>query len=470
MNRHSNWNKAAVRQSTLGRTVGSAAREQAPPPLLSRNQLLFHERRARQQSGENLSLPAVLLLLAATGYNGALAFLNAHGLPVGRAVVVITEILVLSAVAIVIMTSGRKRVPGAPALFFAFFLVNALIVSVFSGAIYVEMARNTAIIALFSILGGQISGATLTRCFVYASIAVGAVLLLEIISTPTYAAQFMPAEYFADTRGNALPEYDDSGLFGNALGYEDRFSILNIIDHRAASLFLEQVSLANFAIVTSIFLCCRWRQVGTGVKLFLIPLIALIVITTASRSATGLVLAAPLAYWLAPKLSRFVPLLVMPAALLISFIISLTSQPTSADVLEGRVSLTIRNLGRLDIASLAGTNALNSSNFADSGYVYVIVASSIIGLLVLWLYGSLFAAGVSAETKRCNLMLGLYFFGNLTVSGTSNFSIKTAALLWLLAGFMREWDRSKEATTEPALRPAPAPRAAPVARQRALRT
>jgi hypothetical protein len=58
-------------------------------------------------------------------------------------------------------------------------------------------------------------------------------------------------------------------------------------------------------------------------------------------------------------------------------------------------------------------------------------------------------------------MVGLYLFMNLTVSGTSVFSIKTAALLWLLVGFLRrEADEDSESavpgTRSADLRPQPA--------------
>jgi hypothetical protein len=44
-------------------------------------------------------------------------------------------------------------------------------------------------------------------------------------------------------------------------------------------------------------------------------------------------------------------------------------------------------------------------------------------------------------------MTGLYLFINLTVSGTSIFSIKTAALLWFLIGFLRQQEEEEVAGT-----------------------
>ena len=151
----------------------------------------------------------------------------------------------------------------------------------------------------------------------------------------------------------------------------------------------------------------------------------------------GLVLLAPVVYWLAPKLNRFIPLALMPIVLITALLITVIGPPHQGDTLEGRVGLTIANLGALDLRSLLGMEALDSARFADSGYVYVIKASSILGLLALWLLAGLIAAGQSPGSKRFSVLLNLYLFSNLMVSGTSVFSIKTAALLWFLAGFMR---------------------------------
>lgn len=435
-------------------TSAKRGKSQGPgqPRLLSPNQIRYAERIARQRSGEALSVPAVLLVLAGVAYNGVLAFVNAHGFYVGRSLVVLSEILILSGCAALVLGSGTRRIDGAPALLLGFFIVNAFAISLLNGAIYVEMARNAAIIALFMLVGSHITHATLTRCFVAASAVVAAVLAIEIVSVETYASMFKPAAYFEQTRDLPPAEFDELGLFGNALGFEDRFSIIKLIEHRASAIFLEQVSLGNFAIVLAIFLACNWRQTRMAHKLLLVPLIAMIVITTASRTGLGLVLAAPLAYWIAPKLNRYVTLLIAPAVLATAAIIA-ALRPADGDTLEGRLAYTLRKLGELDLNSLAGLNALQSASYADSGYVYVIVASSIVGLIVLWLSVSLIAAGKGADIKRCSLMTSLYVFSNLTVSGTSVFSIKTAALLWLLVGYMRAREHSEVSATDEATAP-----------------
>ena len=434
------------------RFEGRAPNRELPPAsrILTRNQLTYYGRLAQTRAGQSWALPIILLVVAGVCYNCVLAFANARGVPVNRPLVVLTEITILGGVAVTLLGGRAQRIDPAPALFLAFFLVNGLAVSLLSGAIFVEMTRNAAIIALFVMLGARTSPSALTKCFVITAAIAFAVLLVEIVAVGTYAELFNPASYLANTRGIPPSQFDDIGLFGNALGWDERFSILKIIDHRASSIFLEQVSLANFAVVATIFLCCRWQSLQLPLKLSMMAVIALMVITTASRLAFAMTLVAPAVYWLAPKLHRFASAAVMPTVLLTAIIVTQLQPPTKEDNLVGRLGYTIRNLGDLDLVSIAGFNAPQASNFADGGYVYVIVASSIIGLIILWLFVGLIAAGRSDNLKRCSLFLNLYVFSNLSVSGTSTFSIKTAALIWLLVGFMRE---SEKPNATPAVEP-----------------
>jgi hypothetical protein len=433
------------------------------PPQLSRDQLRFHKRAAGVLNGNQFNWPIILITLAGISYNAALAFLNAHGSSVSLSLVITTEVLILVAAALIILAAGMQPRDGPPALLFTCFLVIALLISVFGDTWFIGMARNVAIIALFTMLGARLGSTGLQRCFFLASLIVGAVLLLEIISVDQYASVFQPGPYFDQTRGIGTAEYDESGLFAPALGFEGRFSIFTITGHRTASLFLEQVSLGNFAAVMSIFLVSKWQDIARWQRIFSIALITLILLTTNSRAGLAISLAAPVVYHVAPKLHRYTSLLVMPVVLLVAWAIA-NAIPSTGDDLPGRMGVTIENLSTLDLQSLAGLQALSADEFADSGYTYVIYASSILGLLGLWLFICTAVAGPGKERLRCSLLTSLYVFGNLSVSGTSIFSIKTAALLWLLVGHMWRDDPVKSAANS-----VPAdtsPRTRPLANQR----
>lgn len=413
---------------------------------------LANERSGTPRSNEAASLRlgsiAMWLVLGGIGYNALLAFLGARGLPVSRTLVAATEMLLLGGAALTLLRGGLawREVPAMGLI--AFFVINAIAISLINGAPFLDMARNAAVIGIFLMLGMRVDERTIQRTFVIAAIAVALILLLESLAVTSYAAVFEPGRYFEETRGISRFELDEIGLFANALGFDDRFAILSLIAHRTSSLFLEQVSLANFATVLTVFLVAMWPRLTTPIRVFFLLLVAGILVTNNSRTALAIALAAPLAYVLAPKLPRLILFSLMPVILILALVVSQTAPPSTEDDLVGRLSLTIRTLYELDLPALAGTRALEANEFIDSGYTFVIYASSAIGLTVLWLFYSLVPSGRSAALKRAGLMTGLYLFINLTVSGTSIFSIKTAALLWFLIGFLRHEEEKTSVTQE----------------------
>lgn len=452
-----------VAQPGLGMRVAAAwsrERAAAPPrkasvPLLDRDLDRYHTRLSPAGANAQWSWAIIGLAVVAVAYNGLLAILNAHGFTVGRNYVILAELLLLAGGGVVILSTGPRPGDGAPAALLGFFLLDALVVSLLSSDFFVDFARNAAIVSVFMMLGARIDSKHLNRCFTIAAILVLAVLLLEMLSVENYAKLFAPADYFANTRGIAKQNFDQMGLFANALGFDSRFAILTLMDHRACSIFLEQVSLANFGIVLTMVLACNWRQLSLANATFFAGLILLIVVTTASRLALGLILLTPVAVLLSSRLNRNLTLLVMPLTVVIAIIVAANSSGVYSDDLPGRLTKTVQALGALDADAIGGLRALSAAGFADSGYAYVIYASTIFGLLALWLFVSLILAEQSKpKLLRCSVLLNLYIFCSLTVSGNSVFSMKTAALLWLLVGNVRSAVETDEAAAaERPLRP-----------------
>jgi hypothetical protein len=392
----------------------------------------------------SLGAAAVTLVLAAVLYNTVLAFLKARGMPVTLPMVIMTEFMILAATGFTLLRSGFHRTDAPALLLFVFFLFNGVLISLVNGVVTIEMARNAAVMALFLMIGFRATESAVKRTFAITAALMFAVLLLESVSVLTYARMFEPGLYFEQTRGITRNEYDEIGLFANALGFEDRFAILNIVAHRTSSLYLEQVSLANFAIILTVFMVSLWRRIPVRLRVGYVLLIAFILVTNNSRTALAITLAAPLVYYVAPKLPRLVPLMILPGILLAAFVVTLVTPPSGDDTFVGRVWLTVTTLRELDLAAVLGARATEAATFADSGYTFVIYGASIFGLLALWFFLGLIVAGHGADQKRAGMMMALYLLANLLVSGTSVFSIKTAALLWLLIGFLRREEVEKE--------------------------
>jgi putative polymerase len=376
----------------------------------------------------------VAVTLGGVLYNALLAFLGAHGVPVNKSVVIVTEFLVLAFGASAVLLTGRREHDAAAIALAAFFIADALIISMAAESLFPPMARAAAIIALFLMLGTRASERSIRLSFGIATAAVGAGLLLEILSPSTYIQLLQPGAYYEVTRG-AEPLETLPGLFRNASGFEGRFAIFQILDHRAGSLFLEPVSLGNFAVVLLGYLMCLWKRLGRPEKVGYIALIGLILLATNSRILLGFILLTPLIYFGAPTIGRYPRLLVLPGIMLVAALIFALAPQARSDDLAGRIAETMRSLLAIDALGYLGLQPKVAATFTDSGYTYVTYASSILGVVVLWLFISLVLPANSSLQKRLGVFVALYTFSSLLISGNSVFSIKVAALVWLLMGF-----------------------------------
>ncbi len=121
---------------------------------LTRDLIRYHERSGKTVLNQ-WAWAIVPLLIGAVCYNGLLALLNAHVMSVGRNDVVLAEMLLLSAAAFVVAISGPRLGDGAPVAFFAFFLIDMLVVSMLNNDVLADMGRDAAIIAVFVMVGAR---------------------------------------------------------------------------------------------------------------------------------------------------------------------------------------------------------------------------------------------------------------------------------------------------------------------------
>lgn len=400
-------------------------RWRAPDPLMAQ-----HARTATFDP----RLAIVALAVIGTLANTLLALLNAHGLSLGRSAVVASEALILAGAGLVLLRTGFTRDDMPPIVLLYVFATLTVLVSLLSGFPFPDPLRNAAIIALFTMLGLRSDVATVRRIFWILSLVVLAGLLLEIVSTSAYVWMFKPAAYYESTRGVETAVWDETGLFRNAVGFESRFSF-GLIDHRSASVFLEQVSLANFAAVLSVFLLALWPRLNLRERILHTGLIVLILLTNSTRTSTALALVSVGGYFIYPHLPRRLTLALAPAAIVVALIVYLAFNRISDDLI-GRVGITGQVLSTIDVGTLLGARAGRSNNLLDSGYGYIIASGSIIGAMALWICYSLVLPGRTVAQRRCAWGLAVYAFSNLMIGGTAIFSLKVSAILWLLVGCM----------------------------------
>lgn len=416
------------------------------PPIIRFTDRNFQTAQAAPQDRKDSRtfqfIVGALAVLAVT-YNALVAMIGAVGLPISPTTVMITESLILIGVLLCVLRVPFGR-DDLPSLLLAYaFLGITIYLSFMNEVFFPDTMRNIAIIALFTMLGLRAKFATVNTACLVIVILVALVLALEIVSTPDYVRVFQPAQYFWKTRGLDIPSWDKSGLFSNALGFAERFSF-GLVAHRTSSLFLEQVSMANFAAFLTVFLMSMWTRFPVWQRAFYTITIVAILVTNNTRTSLILAILAPVGYFLYPRMPRYLNIAIAPLLLTVAWFVENPNRPY-ADDFAGRLSLTIRTLQKLDLPAVIGEKIGHAMEFADSGYTYFIYAGTLPGLMLLWLFIALYLPQRTAAQKRFAYGACLFIACSLVVGGTSIFTIKVSSMLWFAAGFLRTQTREDEA-------------------------
>ncbi|PZM12344.1 hypothetical protein [Rhizobium tubonense] len=394
---------------------------------------------------QRIDYPILAITLFSVLYNCILAYINHNIMHLSVSHVVLCEAIIMVSSVAYILKKGIYEEDLPIFLYLLFTLVMTLYVTVLNRITFIDQFRNVLVLFCFAGIGAWASARTVRLAFFIACFLVLLFLICEIVDITLYVNLFHPGEYFENTRGIKQASFNNTGLFANALGFQGRFSF-GLIDHRSSSIFLEQVSLANFCGVVVIYLLSFWPRLSLSEKTLCIATIVLILLTNNTRTMLIFSVISIGGYFIFPKIPKLFDLLLMPLLILIGFFVHFMKPNEVGDNFTGRIGLTITKMLDLDVDAVLGLSITRISEFADSGYVYLIYGTTIFGLIVFWLFICLYPAGATAAQRRCCHSLSLFIFLNMMIGGTAIFSMKIAGLLWLLVGFMRfsENPRSSE--------------------------
>lgn len=393
-----------------------------------------HAELPRQWGGPGL--PGWLVIFA-IAYNALLAFINAHVMSLSSAHVAMTEALVLAAV-LLFLLPRLKQIPDIRPhiLFLLGMCLLSFWVMLSNEATFIKIVRDCLIMVAFLLLGTFLSSRNIIFTFKLLMAAVLSVALIEIFATEAYVWLFEPEQYFFKTRGIEPFEYSDSGLFRNSLGYSSRFSFNFLSSHRISSLFLEQVSLANFAMVTLIFLMGFSQQMGKKAVLFFLLGSVFLILTNDTRTGALFALAMIPCFYLSPLFPRWFAVTFIPVLLLLSTVLFYDPSQTSlSDSFAGRIGFTLYLLSEADLPTLLTGNLAGIHSVADSGYSYLIYATSLFGLILYWLYVALVVRSDQPASKRYVFAMNGFIAINLMI-GAAVFTIKIAAPMWMMMGYL----------------------------------
>lgn len=383
-----------------------------------------------------LNLPGWLVLFAIS-YNSFLAVVNAHVMTMVSTHVALTESLILMCV-MGYIALNMKKIPNIyPHLMFLLGMAGMSVwVMLTNDGTFIKILRDCLIMVAFVLLGTFLSSRHIINIFKLLMIAVLSVAVVEIFFTELYVTLFEPAKYYESTRGIEPFQYSDSGLFRNSLGYSSRFSFNFLSSHRISSIFLEQVSLANFAMVTLVFLMGFGKIMRKREVLFFILSVLFLILTNDTRTGALFALALIPGFFIFPMLPRWFAVTFIPGLLLLAGFAFYDPNLTSmTDDFAGRIGFTLYLLADAELDTLLMGNLAGVNSVADSGYAYMLYATTLFGLIFYWLYTALVIRSDHPADKRYVFSMNAFIAINLMI-GAAIFTIKISAPLWVMVGYL----------------------------------
>ncbi|EYC51965.1 polysaccharide polymerase [Hylemonella gracilis str. Niagara R] len=390
-----------------------------------------------QTTSEAPDYPArwvAFILIASVCYLAVLSFLNARGLLVSPLLVAGVEALLYLAC----LSALVRRLP-LSTLAFSFAVFSWVMLTwLIRQSPDLKGLRDLLIPILFLSLGRQVADVTFAdrqlKTIVTLLVALG---LFEALLTTTYSQLFNTFSFYVNLGGirESAAMFEGqlltlNGFRPEGIGRTILPSVLGA--HRTSSAMMEPVSLGNFGVI---LLAWGLSKSGAEMRRFPAWLLSAALLIALSDSRLGLTLsvvligARMLPLPMLRRFSPFIPFLIFAAVLGLAFF-----WPSTGDHLLGRISLSGQALLNFDGRMLLGLQG-PLPNFGDMGFAYVISRFGIPLCLVLILVMFTLPMG-DLRGERFRILIVLYIFANLAVSGTSVFALKTAGLMWFLFGVL----------------------------------
>ena len=387
--------------------------------------------------------PFRLLLIACVMFNAVLAVLNGHVAPVSANMVTAVQgALMFTALALAIAARPEGMAKWLTMLWLA--LAGFALLSLLRGHVELRYLGDLALIFVFILFGLAMPARAVLSAvpIIQAIVVIGA--LWELLDPAGFGGFFRIQQYYVNSRGFDGDAFwaSNPDLFLSSERPTGRLLLPGTGAHRASSLFLEPVSLGNWTIVVTLAIAALQPMLSRATILFLLLGNLFLLFACDGRMALAINLVL-LAIWpIAPRLPRWFPALCLPLILVLLLAASgFGFLEERGDTLLGRYRYGLDYLLGLDAAGVLGLRATAGVVAADSGWAYFIVTQSIVGLMAVWLALTIQPAAGSPARRRFVAGMAVFLSLSLPVS-YSIFSIKTAALLWALFGFLQRKDVS----------------------------
>ncbi|BBP03610.1 hypothetical protein TPL01_11490 [Sulfuriferula plumbiphila] len=386
-----------------------------------------------------------VILIASTTYQALLALIHTHVFRITSSLVGLAEFFIYLACVVVLSRRIRPEIVITALLVAAYLFVLAIL----RNEVELRGFRDVMIPILFYWLGRNVGDIHYADRILKR--VIGIVLFFgffELFFLDWYSRLFDIFSYYVSLGSIATSTnfIKDSTLSLNGLRPEGiGRTILPALfgSHRISSVFLEPVSLGNFAVIVAAWGLSKQREESREMLFFVGAAVIMIAL---ADSRYGMVTVALLVIMRLLPLGRarivvsMLPLLSM----LMLVVIGLFFRGQYADNILGRLYVsgkTLLNFNAEMVLGLAGFNVF----FGDMGYASLMTRIGILLCIFLW-FAFWMIRMQDERGNRFRIYIAVYMSLILCVSGTSLLALKSAGILWFLVGSYARREDSKPAT------------------------
>ena len=376
-----------------------------------------------------LNLVATAAVMGALVFNALLCLANTRIMGISDSQVMLSEMAIVGAAMLAAMT----RRPALYLLVAVFVSYMLFLFMLRGGQVNPKPVRDILIPIAFYFLGRRLADPKLAdRLVLWSAVVVVAFGLFEYLALDTFLDYFNVIGYYLARGSVTLKQTfgETKGLFISGERPEARTILPFLGQHRVSSVFLEPVSMGNFAVIAYAWALFRGRAFAARWIVFALAF-AVVALADARFGLYTCVLIT-LLYPFYALVPRFVWAVVPFFLLAVIAVYGVTSvEGGGPNDIAGRFAVTAHILTQLSPAVVFGVET-TSLFVADSGLAYTLTAFGIVGFVALW---AVFVHAPFADAKgwRFHSMAIIYLILLMLISD-SFYSIKTAALLWFLIG------------------------------------
>ncbi len=373
-------------------------------------------------------IAAIVTVIGGLVFNALLCLVNTRFMGTADRHVIMSELVIVGCAFLAAMTRRSTLY-----VILGVFVSYMMFLFMLRGQVNPKAVRDILIPLTFYFMAARIADAKLADKLVMASglIVVG-FGLFEYLFLETFLEYFNVIGYYL-ARGTVTLDQvfgQTKGLFISGQRPEARTILPFLGQHRVSSVFLEPVSMGNFAVIIYSWALYRGRAFPGRWLVFALAftVIALADARFGLYSCVLITLLYPV-YSFLPRLVWVVLPFFLLAVLTIYGITSVSGG--GPNDLAGRFAVTAHILTQLDLGVVLGSETTDAFT-ADSGISYSLTAFGIFGFIGLW---TMFVHAPLKEARawRFHSMMIVYLLLLMLISD-SFYSIKTAALMWFLVG------------------------------------